>query len=108
MSALDRSIQAPNGYTIGGAIQTDAAINHGNSGGPLLDSSGKVVGVNAQIASDSGGNDGVGFAIPSDTVSSVAQQLIAGQSVEHAYLGVSVTTLDSATAQQFDAPPGPP
>ena len=68
VSALDRSIQAPNGYTIGGAIQTDAAINHGNSGGPLLDSSGKVVGVNAQIASDSGGNDGVGFAIPSDTV----------------------------------------
>jgi S1-C subfamily serine protease len=106
VSALDRSIQAPNGYTIGGAIQTDAAINHGNSGGPLLDSSGKVVGVNAQIASDSGGNDGVGFAIPSDTVSSVAQQLIAGQSVEHAYLGVSVTTLDSATAQQFDAPAG--
>jgi S1-C subfamily serine protease len=106
VSALDRSIQAPNGYTIGGAIQTDAAINHGNSGGPLLDSSGKVVGVNAQIASDSGGSDGVGFAIPADTVSSVAQQLIAGQSVEHAYLGVQVTTLDSATAQQFDAPAG--
>ena len=104
VSALDRSIQAPNGYTIGGAIQTDAAINHGNSGGPLLDSSGKVVGVNAQIASDSGGNDGVGFAIPSDTVSSVAQQLIAGQSVEHAYLGVSVTTLDSATARAVRRP----
>ena len=106
VSALDRSIEAPNGYTIGGAIQTDAAINHGNSGGPLLDSSGKVVGVNAQIESDSGGNDGVGFAIPADTVSSVAQQLVAGQSVEHAYLGVSVTSLDAATAQQFGAPTG--
>jgi S1-C subfamily serine protease len=64
-------MQAPNGYTITGAIQTDAAINHGNSGGPLLDLDGKVVGVNAQIESESGGNDGVGFAIPSSTVASI-------------------------------------
>ena len=68
MSALDRTIEAPNGYAIDGAIQTDAAINHGNSGGPLLDASGKVIGVNSQIASESGGNEGVGFAIGVDTV----------------------------------------
>jgi putative serine protease PepD len=81
---------APNRFTISDAIQTDAAINHGNSGGPLIGSDGKVVGVNAQIESDSGGNDGVGFAIPSNTVRSVVSQLVAGKTVSHAYLGVSV------------------
>ena len=91
VSALGRSMEAPNGFTINGAIQTDAAINHGNSGGPLLDLDGRVIGVNAQIASESGGNDGVGFAIPSNTVGSIAKQLIADGSVQHAYLGVSVT-----------------
>ena len=91
VSALGRSMQAPNGYTITGAIQTDAAINHGNSGGPLLDLDGKVVGVNAQIESESGGNDGVGFAIPSSTVASIVGQIVDGGAVEHAYLGVSVT-----------------
>ena len=65
VSAVNRTISAPNNYSISGAIQTDAPINHGNSGGPLLNSSGQVIGVNAQIESDSGGNDGVGFAIPS-------------------------------------------
>src|SRR5207244_6286294 len=85
-----REITAPDGYTIAGAIQTDAAINHGNSGGPLLDLEGKVVGVTSQIESDSGGNDGVGFAIPSDTVRTVASQLIAGRTVAHAYLGVRI------------------
>ncbi len=77
VSALGRSMEAPNGFTINGSIQTDAAINHGNSGGPLLDLNGRVIGVNAQIASESGGNDGVGFAIPSNTVGSIAKQLIA-------------------------------
>ena len=90
VSALDRTIEAPNGYAIDGAIQTDAAINHGNSGGPLLDASGAVIGVNAQIASESGGNDGVGFAIGVDTVKSVATALAAGEQVDHAYLGVSL------------------
>ena len=90
VSALDRTIEAPNGYAIDGAIQTDAAINHGNSGGPLLDASGDVIGVNAQIASESGGNDGVGFAIGVDTVKKVATALAAGQEVDHAYLGVSL------------------
>jgi putative serine protease PepD len=90
VSALHRSIQAPNDFTIGNSIQTDAPINHGNSGGPLLDGAAQVIGVNAQIQSDSGGNDGVGFAIPSNTVRSIVAQLVAGKSVQHAYLGVSV------------------
>src|SRR3954470_3919649 len=90
VSAVNRQIDSPNGFTIPGAIQTDAAINHGNSGGPLLDLSGKVVGVNAQIESDSGDNAGVGFAIPSNTVKSVVAQIVAGGQVEHAYLGVSI------------------
>ena len=98
VSALGRSMQAPNGYTITGAIQTDAAINHGNSGGPLLDLDGKVVGVNAQIESESGGNDGVGFAIPSSTVASIVGQIVDGGAVEHAYLGVSVTEATGGTA----------
>ena len=90
VSHLDRTIEAPNGYAIDGAIQTDAAINHGNSGGPLLDASGKVIGVNSQIASDSGGNEGVGFAIGVDTVKKVTTALAAGEAVDHAYLGVSL------------------
>jgi len=90
ISALDRTITAPNQFSISGAIQTDAPINHGNSGGPLLNSSGEVIGVNAQIESDSGGNDGVGFAIPIDAVKSVANTLIAGGTVQHAYLGVQI------------------
>ena len=90
VSAVNRTITAPNKFSISGSIQTDAAINHGNSGGPLLNMSGQVIGVNAQIESDSGGNDGVGFAIPSDAVKTVANTLIAGQTVQHAYLGVQV------------------
>ena len=86
VSATGRSIDAPNDATIAGAIQTDAALNHGNSGGPLLNSAGEVIGVNAQIASESGGSDGVGFAIASDTLRS----LTTGQAVEHASLGVVV------------------
>jgi putative serine protease PepD len=92
VSAVDREIEAPDNTPIEGAIQTDAAINHGNSGGPLLDMNGHVIGVTSQIQSDSGGNDGVGFAIPSNTVKSVADQLIAGGKVQHALLGVDVTT----------------
>ena len=90
VSALNRSMQAPNQFTIANAIQTDAPINHGNSGGPLIDAAGHVIGVNAQIQSDSGGNDGVGFAIPSNTVQQVISQLIAGKNVAHAYLGIKV------------------
>jgi putative serine protease PepD len=89
VSALHRQITAPNNFTIDDAIQTDAAINHGNSGGPLLDLDGKVIGVNSQIESDSGGNDGIGFAVPSDTVGKIADAIISGRSVQHAYLGVA-------------------
>jgi putative serine protease PepD len=94
VSALHRQMTSPNNFTIADAIQTDAAINHGNSGGPLLDADGKVIGVNAQIESDSGGNDGVGFAIPSSTVETIVTQLISTGKAEHAYLGVAVETVD--------------
>jgi len=92
VSAVGREIQAPDGTPIEGAIQTDAAINHGNSGGPLFDLQGKVIGITSQIESDSGGSDGIGFAIPSNTVKSVAAQLIASGKVEHAFLGVQPQT----------------
>src|SRR5919198_720520 len=91
VSATGRSITAPNHYTIAGAIQTDAAINHGNSGGPLLDAAGHVIGMNSQIESDSGDSNGLGFAIASDTVRRVAQDLVAGDKVSHPYLGVSLS-----------------
>jgi putative serine protease PepD len=90
VSAVDRTIEAPNHYSISGSIQTDAPINHGNSGGPLLNASGEVVGVNAQIDSDSGGNDGVGFAIPIDSVKSVVSTIVSGGKPRHSYLGVKV------------------
>jgi putative serine protease PepD len=90
ISALGREIESPNGFTIENAVQTDAALNHGNSGGPVLDMSGRVVGVAAQIRSDSGGSDGIGYAVPGDTAQRVAQELIRSGKVEHAYLGVSL------------------
>jgi putative serine protease PepD len=98
VSALNREISAPDGTPIEGAIQTDAAINHGNSGGPLLDLQGRVIGVTSQIQSDSGGNDGVGFAVPANTVRSIASQLIASGKAQHALLGVSVKTAASGVA----------
>jgi len=101
VSAVDRQISSPNGFAIDDAIQTDAAINHGNSGGPLLDTDGHVIGVTAQIESQSGGSDGVGFAIPSDTVGSIASELIDNGKVEHAYLGVSVQTIPAAVADDL-------
>jgi putative serine protease PepD len=92
VSALGRDISALNNYTISGAIQTDAAINHGNSGGPLLNMAGEVVGVTSQIESDGGGNEGVGFAVPSNTISQVVSILVKGEKVTHPYLGVSIGT----------------
>ena len=103
VSAVNRTITAPNNYSISGAIQTDAPINHGNSGGPLLNASGQVIGVNAQIESDSGGNDGVGFAIPSDAVKSVADTIISGGKVQHAYLGITIATASSGSGAQVSA-----
>jgi putative serine protease PepD len=90
VSALHRQMTSPNNFTIDDSIQTDAAINHGNSGGPLLNAQGNVVGVNAQIASDSGGNEGVGFAIPSNTAKSIVSQLLDTGTVEHAFLGIGL------------------
>jgi putative serine protease PepD len=98
VSALNRRMTAPNRYTITGTIQTDAAINHGNSGGPLLDTRGNVIGVNAQIESDSGGSDGVGFAIPSNTVRSIARQLVSTGRVEHAFLGIIMAAVPGGVA----------
>jgi putative serine protease PepD len=90
VSALHRQMTSPNNFTIDDSIQTDAAINHGNSGGPLLDMQGKVIGVTAQIESDSGGNDGVGFAVPSNTVRQIANRLVSTGKADHAYLGVQL------------------
>jgi putative serine protease PepD len=97
ISALGRSITAPNNFPIDNVVQTDAAINPGNSGGPLLDANGRVVGVNAQIATNTGANDGVGFAIPIDTAKQVLPQLKSGRAIERPYLGVSTGDADTGT-----------
>jgi len=106
VSALHRDITSPNNFTITDTIQTDAAINHGNSGGVLLNTAGKVIGVTAQIDSESGGNDGVGFAIPSNTVRSVVGQIIGNGSVQRAYLGVHIQTIPSDVASQLNMAAG--
>jgi S1-C subfamily serine protease len=90
VSAVGRDIRAPNGFTIDGAVQTDAALNQGNSGGPLLDAAGRVIGMNAQIATESGAHSGIGYAIPIETVQSIAEELERSGSVRHAYLGVMI------------------
>jgi S1-C subfamily serine protease len=112
VSGLDRTIQAPNGFTVSHAIQTDAAVNPGNSGGPLLDAEGDVIGVVDQIATDGSADQssGVGFAVPSNLVAAELQQLEAGETVEHAYLGVSTGTAssDAAGAQIAEVVPGSP
>ena len=90
VSALGRTIEAPNGFSISGAIQTDAAINPGNSGGPLLDEQGRVIGVNSQIRTDGGNaNSGVGFAVPVDEIKRSLPALEKGEDPERAFLGVS-------------------
>jgi S1-C subfamily serine protease len=89
VSALQRQIQSPSNFTIDNVIQTDAAINPGNSGGPLIDASGRVIGINSQIESGgSGGNVGIGFAVPINTARDVAQQILTTGTVQHAYLGI--------------------
>ena len=115
VSGLGRRIQAPNGFEIDQAIQTDAPINPGNSGGPLLDDSGRVIGVNSQIETGgaSNGNVGIGFAVPSNTVRSVVPILEQGKNVEHAYLGVQAAADTSggvapAGAEIADVTPGGP
>jgi S1-C subfamily serine protease len=104
VSALQRQIQAPNGFSISDVIQTDAAINPGNSGGPLLDSSGSVIGINSQIASQSGGNEGVGFAVPIATASDVVSQILENGSVQRAYLGITGGDITPEIAQALNLP----
>ena len=107
VSALQRVIRAPNSYSIDHVIQTDAALNKGNSGGPLLDALGNVIGVNSQIAAgDSGasGNVGIGFAVPINTVKTVAAQIIKTGHAEHAYLGISVQAVTPSAAKLFHLP----
>jgi putative serine protease PepD len=106
ISALGREIRSPNGFTIENAVQTDASLNHGNSGGPVLDTQGRVVGVAAQIRSESGGSDGIGYAVPGDTAERVAEELIADGKVEHAYLGVSLA--DDGAARLESVVPNSP
>jgi S1-C subfamily serine protease len=107
VSALNREMTSPNGFTISNSIQTDAAINHGNSGGPLVNAAGQVIGVNTQIKSESGGSDGIGFAIPSSTVASIVPEIVSSGSVEHAYLGVAVASLSQSVADELGVPAGP-
>ena len=107
VSAVGRSIQAPNQIaSIDHVIQTDAAINHGNSGGPLLDANGQVIGVNAQIETGGTGegNVGIGFAIPINTVRDVASQLIRNGKVQHAFLGIEARAVTPDIAQLFHFP----
>jgi len=108
VSALQRQIQAPNGFAISDVIQTDAAINPGNSGGPLIDSSGSVVGINSQIRTGGGGgNVGIGFAVPIDTAREVIDQLKSDGEVEHAYLGVSGATINQTVIVRDAVAGGP-
>jgi putative serine protease PepD len=99
VSAIGRSITAPNNYTITGAIQTDAAINPGNSGGPLLDANAHVLGLNDQIQTNSGSSAGVGFAVPANTVARIANLIISGHPIKHAYVGVDLVPNSTGGAQ---------
>jgi S1-C subfamily serine protease len=102
ISAIDRNIESLTRFQIGDAIQTDAAINPGNSGGPLINSHGRVLGINAQIKSQSGGGEGVGFAIPVDAVSRSLRELRASGKVGYGYLGVQTLSLWPQLAERLD------
>src|SRR5262245_49806427 len=114
VSAVGRSMSAPNGYTIVGAIQTDAPINPGNSGGPILDGRGHVLGLTDQIATGSvpaGGeaqSSGIGFATPWNLVAQVAGQIIAGEPVTHAYAGVSLSPASTGGTEITGVQPNSP
>ena len=102
ISALDRTIRSLTQFEIGDAIQTDAAINPGNSGGPLLDAAGRVIGINAQIKSQSGGGEGVGFAVPVDAVRRSLRELRENGRVDYGYLGVETLTVWPQLAERID------
>lgn len=99
ISALQREITSPNGFTINNVLQTDAPINPGNSGGPLLNATGEVIGINSQIETGGSGSDGsvgIGFSVPIDTAKSELPQLEKGGTVRGAYLGVSTLGIDGS------------
>jgi S1-C subfamily serine protease len=102
VSAVERSIEAPTGAVIPNAIQTDAAINPGNSGGPLINGRGQVVGINEQIATQSGGNEGLGFAVPINTAIRVMEQLKQNGEVAPAWLGIGGKSLTPDVAKTFE------
>src|ERR671929_1282700 len=107
VSALQRQITAPDGFSIDDVIQTDAPINPGNSGGPLIDARGRVIGINSQIATGGGGSDGsvgIGFAIPSNTAAREIPQLERSGHVAHPFLGVSPTALTAQIARALTLP----
>ena len=101
VSAINRSLESGTGFAIPGAIQTDAAINHGNSGGPLFDADGRVIGINAQIQSTSGGGEGVGFAVPIDLAQRSMKQLVESGHVSYGWMGVRLSTITPAVADRF-------
>ena len=104
VSATDRTIKSLTGFEIAGAIQTDAAINRGNSGGPLVNAAGEVLGINSQIQTSSGGGEGVGYAVPVDTVRRTLDALRADGKVDYAYLGVSTQRVYPQLARRFKLP----
>ena len=108
ISATDRSIDSLTKFRIDGALQTDASINPGNSGGPLLNPQGQVVGINQQIQTSSGGNEGVGFAVPSDLVKRSVDDLRDDGKAEYAFIGVTTIPLYPQLAERLDidAPTG--
>lgn len=110
VSAINRTITAPNGFSIPGSIQTDAAINHGNSGGPLIDvATNTVIGINDQIpAGTVDANIGIGFAAPIDVAKAAAATLIAGHTVQHAYMGVRIGDATGGGAKIGLVVPGSP
>jgi S1-C subfamily serine protease len=101
ISAVERTIESLTRFQISDALQTDAAINTGNSGGPLLDAGGRVLGINSQIRTAGGGSEGVGFAIPVDSVKRSLRQLRAGGKAQYAYLGVSTVALYPQLARKL-------
>ncbi len=106
ISALQRSISAPNGFSIDNVLQTDASINPGNSGGPLLDGAGRVIGINAQIETGGSGSGsvGIGFAIPINTAKSVVPKLESNGRIEHAYIGVTTSAVTADLAKSANLP----
>jgi S1-C subfamily serine protease len=106
VSALQRQIDAPNGFTIDHVIQTDASVNPGNSGGPLLNANGQVIGINSQIATGGSGNGSVGiaFAIPINTAKKLLPKLEQGQNVKRPFIGVTTAPVTKQLAKDLNLP----